>query len=279
MSNWIEVKAILEYEPDDWAVLHEVFDRHGIPGTLQTDKPPTLSGYLVEGSGDTLGALTEELKQFGATDVETRIVPDEDWAESWKQFFKPRRIGKRFVVRPTWEAFELAPEDLEIVLDPGQAFGTGDHPTTRMCLELMERIDFADKRVADIGCGSGILSVGAKKLGAVSVSAVDVDPLSVEASQENAARNAVDFEVTEGTGFLSLDPASKFDIVISNIISAALIHLAPEVRKRLNQGGTWVVSGIIEANWCDVHKAAVTSGFDLVEVVREGDWVAATLRR
>ncbi len=279
MSNWVEVKAILQHEPEDWAALHDVFDRHGIPGTLQTDKPPTMSGYLVEGSDSTIQSLSKDLREFGAIGIETKVVPDEDWAESWKQFFKPRRIGKRFVVRPTWEPFESCEGDLEIVLDPGQAFGTGDHPTTRMCLELMERVELEGKAVADIGCGSGILSVGAKKLGASSVVAVDIDPLSVESARENAQRNNVEFEAGEGTGFLSLDPGEKFDFVLSNIISAALIHLAPEVRKRMNPGGMWIVSGVIEANWCDVLGAAVKAGFVQHELLREGDWIAATFRR
>ncbi len=279
MSNWVEVKAIMAREPEDWAALHEVFDRHGIPGTLQTDKPPTMSGYLVEGSDAMIDSLTQELRAFGAIGIETKVVPDEDWSESWKQYFKPRRIGNRFVVRPTWEEFTTGEHDLEIVLDPGQAFGTGDHPTTRMCLQLMEHIEFQGKRVADIGCGSGILSVGAKRLGAAIVTAVDLDPLSVESARENAERNHVEFDVVAGTGFLPLDPSEKFDVVLSNIISAALIHLAPEVRKRMNPGGMWIVSGVIEANWCDVLAAAIQAGFVQHELLREGDWIAATFRR
>lgn len=286
MTNWIQVTAILDRVPDDWAVLCEVFDRHGIPGTVQTDNPPTLTGYLSENGADTTD-LKQALLAAGANDVREQVIPDEDWAEAWKQFFKPRRIGRRFVVRPTWEEYPTTGDDLEIVLDPGQAFGTGDHPTTRLCLELMEeawteRSERApgvnEAAVADIGCGSGILSVGACLLGSKSVVGVDIDPISVQSARENAERNSVHFEVFEGKGFDPL-PDETFDFVVSNIISAAVIALAPEASRRIRSGGIWIVSGIIEANWPDVLAAANRCGFTLQKFKQEGDWVAATLSR
>lgn len=277
---WTKVTALLAGEPEDWSVWAEVFECHGISGTVQTDEPPTMSAYLAPGAEAGLPALRADLLTKGALAVETESIPEQDWAESWKQFFKPREIG-RFVVRPTWEEFEVGPGRLEIVLDPGQAFGTGDHPTTRMCLELLdEAMTVAGVvDVADIGCGSGILSVAAKKLGAANVLGVDSDPLSVESTLENAALNGVEVAARVGKGFDPVQEGEVFDIVLSNIISAALIALAPEASRRVKQGGRWIVSGIITANWNDVRMAAERHGFRLIAECTEGEWVAATFVR
>ncbi len=274
---WTKVTAHLEDEPLDWSVWAEAFERHGLPGTVQTDDPPTMSAYLPPGSEAGLVPLAAFLTARGARQVTTEQVPEEDWAESWKQFFKPRRIGG-FLVRPTWEECDLSPGLIEIVLDPGQAFGTGDHPTTRMCLVLLEERGAAGLDVADIGCGSGILSVAACRLGARSVVGVDSDGPSVEAALANARRNEVAFDVHEGKGF---EPFANqtFDLVLSNIISAALIALAPEAARRVRPGGAWIVSGIIQENWGDVLKAAERCGFQLQRKETEGEWVAAILVR
>lgn len=277
MSVWTKVEARLPFPPGDWSPLIEVFARYGIPGTVQTDRPPTLSGYFAEESPLSVEELSRELAEAGCCQVSTSAVPDENWAESWKQFFKPRRVGDRFVVRPTWESTELEAGALEIVLDPGQAFGTGDHPTTRLCLELLEGTPLVGKRFADIGCGSGILTIAASLLGATDLHAVDIDAVSVNATVDNLARAEVMANVAAGNGFEPLD--GMFDVVVSNIISAALIALANEAAMRLNPGGTWIASGIIEANWPDVLDAVERSGFRLACLRQEGEWIAAALER
>ena len=119
MSAWTQVTAVLAEEPEDWSVWAEAFERHGLPGTLQTDDPPTMSAYLAPGGEGGLEPLRQELMARGAVRVETALVEEEDWAEAWKQFFKPRRLGQRLVVRPTWEEYVGGPEDLVVVLDPG----------------------------------------------------------------------------------------------------------------------------------------------------------------
>jgi len=279
--SWIEVKATLSQVPEDWSPFIDVFLEHGCENTLQTDKPPTLSAAVVdvEGALAVVEALKADLLRMGAVEVESRSLVEENWEENWKRFFKPRRVGQRFVVRPTWEEFEFGPGDLEIVLDPGQAFGTGDHPTTRMCLELLEPAVTPGVSVADIGCGSGILSVGACKLGAGSVVAVDIEPLSVEVAKENAAMNGVSFEAIAGAGVAVLPPGATYDVVVSNIISATLIAIAHEVVGVVKPGGTWIVSGIIEQNWPDVREAAERVGFRLEKQLQEDDWVGATFRK
>jgi ribosomal protein L11 methyltransferase len=282
--SWIEVKAIFERLPQDWSPYIEIFRDHGCENTIQTDDPPTLGAAVVEvaGSSRVVANLKAALLNAGAFEVLTRSLVEENWEENWKQFFKPRRVGKSIVVRPTWESGDLPGGAIEIVLDPGQAFGTGDHPTTRMCLELLEEYLFAGHTVADIGCGSGILSVAACKLGARKVVAIDIEPLSVEVAKENAKLNRVEFEAICGEGVRALPSSAwptpdstKYDIVVSNIISATLISIARDIAQVVRTGGYWIVSGIIEANWPDVKEAATRVGFRLEKELREDGWVGA----
>lgn len=286
--SWVEVAATFEDAPPDWSPLIDIFLRHGCENTLQSENPPTLSSAVVDvaGADRVVAALKMDLLAAGARAVDVRPLEEVNWEENWKQFFKPRRVGRRFVVRPTWESVDLGPDDLEIVLDPGQAFGTGDHATTRMCLELIEESVEPESTVADVGCGSGILTVGAAKLGAHRVVAVDIDPLSVEVARENAAMNGVQFEAIVGAGVQALPSsgwptpdATQYDVVVSNIISATLIAIAGEVANVVRQGGLWIVSGIIAVNWPDVLEAANRSGFELERRMFEDEWVAARFRR
>ncbi len=205
--SWIEVEATFANAPDDLSPAIEAYRAHGIENTLQQGDE-MLVGCLVDvaGSEAVIAELKTALEAMGAT-VETRSLPETNWEEAWKQFFHPRRVGERWIVRPTWEEYEAGPADRVIVLDPGQAFGTGDHPTTRMCLVLMEPLDLTGRPVADVGCGSGILAVGACLMGADPVEAVDIDPIAVEVAKENAARNGVEFLALAGDGLSAL-PAS-----------------------------------------------------------------------
>ena len=273
--SWIEVKS--RYEAgQDLSPFVDIYDQYGIENTLEEDAQLTGCLVDVEGSTDRIEELTLALKEAGALVVETRDLAEDNWEIAWRQFFKPRRIGNRFVVRPTWEEFDSAGEDLVIVLDPGQAFGTGDHPTTRLCLELMEQIEISGKNVLDIGCGSGILSVGACLLGANTVVAIDIDPIAVEVAKENRDLNGVKFDAIAGEGLNGLK--GDWDVAISNIISATLVRIARDVRDVLLDGGRWVVSGIIVDNWPDVKMAAERAGFELLEKREEDGWVAASFK-
>ncbi len=278
MMRWTKVTAAFSETPEDWALPIEVFRCHGCEGTEQTDFPATLSGYvpMVPGWQARVNVLTAALGE-GADDVYTAVVDEEDWAENWKAHFPPLRIGRRWVVRPTWETVELGPDDLELVLDPGQAFGTGDHATTSMCLELLEDADVAGKSVLDIGCGSGILSIGAAKLGADRVLAVDIEPGAVEVARVNAERNGVVLECVEQDA-LGEGADTGWDVILSNIISATLIRIAVGVRAHIADGGLWIVSGVIRSNWDDVLAAATRAGFGLEQQLVEGEWVAARFR-
>ena len=281
--SWIEVKAHFPEAPADWSPLIDLFLQHGFENTLQTDSPASLLACVVEvpGASEEVESLRQQLLEAGATEVAVGPYVEQDWEEAWKKFFKPRRVGKKFVIRPTWEDFDAQPGDHVIVLDPGQAFGTGDHPTSRMCLALMEEIPLSKVRVLDVGCGSGILSIGAKMLGAAEVVAVDVDPLAVEVTKENAVLNGVEVTalVSDGLPFTSDPSPVTYDLILSNIISAALIRFAADASRAVKPGGKWIVSGILNANWPDVRAAAERVGFQLVKKLEEDDWVAATFLR
>lgn len=280
--SWIEVKASFERVPEDWSPLIDLFLQHGFENTLQSENPPMLTACVVEvpGAHEEVEMLCTELMAAGAKDVQTGPYEEQDWEQIWRQFFRPRRVGKRFVIRPTWEEFSSGTDDIEIVLDPGQAFGTGDHATTRMCLQLLEEAAVAGKGVLDVGCGSGILSIGARKLGAAEVLAVDIDPVAVEVTKENAELNGVDVQASASDGFPAANgqPVTA-DIVLSNIISAALIRFASDAAAAVKPGGSWIVSGILRGNWPDVEKAATQTGFQLEKKLEEDDWVAATFLR
>lgn len=274
--SWILVRARYADAPPDWSPRITTFIEHGAPSVLEED------GALVAYFPDVPGVetATEELARALRSDgaiVEIGRLVEQDWTAGFRDHFKPRRIGRRFVVRPTWEAFEASPEDVELVLDPGQAFGTGDHATTRMCLELLENVVLPGMSVMDLGCGSGILAIAAHKLGASSVVGSDVDPLSVEVARENAERNEAEVAWVFGDGF----PADgrTYDVVVSNIISAVLMRIAPDAAHAVRPGGAWIISGVIQDNWPDVRSAAERAGFTLERRCEELEWVAATFRR
>ncbi len=271
--SWIEVKSKFE-SGADLSPFVDIYGEFGIENTLEEEG--MLTGCLVdvEGSASRILELKEALESAGAIEVAVRDLVEENWEIAWRQFFKPRRVGNRFVVRPTWEEFASSADDLSIVLDPGQAFGTGDHPTTRLCLELMENVAISGKTVLDIGCGSGILSIGACLLGAKTVLAIDIDPIAVEVAKENRELNGVTFEAIAGEGLSGLK--GDWDVAISNIISATLVRIARDVRDVLNDDSRWIVSGIIVDNWPDVKLAAEKAGFTLLERREEDGWVAAT---
>lgn len=278
--RWQRVAAIFEEAPADWSTVTHVYAGWGCEGTEVVDRPPTMLGYvpLVPGWEARVNGLVASLEAAGAREVQTATVQEEDWAESWKAHFPPMRIGSHWVVLPSWESADLAPGDLELVLDPGQAFGTGDHPTTRMCLELLEDAPIAGRSVLDVGCGSGILSIAAAKLGAASVVAVDIEPGAVEVARANAVRNGVAIECREQDALGDAEGEARWDVILSNIISATLIRIAPLVRQRLAPGGVWIVSGVIRANWPDVRAAAERCGMELEDLREEGEWLAARFR-
>jgi len=205
------------------------------------------------------------------------IVGDE-WKHRWREFFKPTRVGTRLVVRPSWEPVDAGPDDVVLTIDPGQAFGTGTHETTRLVLAELERIVAGGERVLDVGCGSGILSVGALLFGAGSAEGVDIDDESMAASRENAAANGVAarFRVAKrpvGT------VRGSFGIVLANIESRVLVPLARAITERVGPGGTLVLSGLLAHEEEELREVYGELGLEHVRTTREKDWIAMVWRR
>jgi ribosomal protein L11 methyltransferase len=200
-------------------------------------------------------------------------VAEADWADAWKEHFRPIRIGQKIVVKPTWREFEAAPDDIIVELDPGMAFGTGLHPTTQMCLQALEEKVQRGMRVLDLGTGSGILALAAAKLGASTVLALDTDPVAVAAARENVQRNGVDAKVSVAHG--SLERASgSYDLVVVNILARIIMALAREgLAERVRPGGQWVAAGIIEPQVAEVVVTLESAGLRVTGQQQVSDWV------
>jgi ribosomal protein L11 methyltransferase len=278
MRAWISVCAEVDPAPQDWAPWTEAFARHGVEGTQELSGPARLLGHLPPEEEARLDSLVQGLVAAGAICVELGEVVEEDWQEAWQQAFTAMRFG-RILVRPTWSSERAAAGEIEIVIDPGQAFGTGDHATTRGCLTLLQDQPLAGLSAADIGCGTGILSIAAHRLGAAEIFAVEVERYAAAAARENMRRNGVPVAVHHGSFFDPAPAGRTFDLIVSNILSAALISLAPEAALRLRPGGAWIVSGIVRSNWPDVLEAAEAAGFRLDRKLEEQEWVTARLLR
>ena len=207
-----------------------------------------------------------------------RYAEDEDWANAWKQYFKPLRIGRKIVIKPSWEYFSPEPGDLILDLDPGMAFGTGGHPTTRLCLEALEDLVRTGMTVADIGTGSSILSLAAARLGASKVFATDIDLLPRKIARENVARNGLE-EVIEVLEIDAFDVAAKCcDLIVANIVANTIVELAPTLPDRLKPGGFFIASGIVN-NHADLVSGALRSvGLMPVETRSEDIWVCLVTR-
>jgi len=219
-----------------------------------------------------------ELRPIG--ELEVAVVDEADWANAWKAHFPVLRIGRRLVIRPTWRRHRRRPDDVVLALDPGMAFGTGLHPTTRLCLAGIERWSdeglLAGVRILDVGCGSGILMIAAGLFGAGRLVGLDTDPIAVEASAANARRNRVAVEVRSG----SLPSRSgPFELVVANLIASLLIALADQLRAELRPAGRLLASGIFIDREPEVRAALEAAGLRQSRRDVDGDWVALEFER
>lgn len=257
----------------------------GLGARVDAARPATIRAYVPardRAEADRATATASEalghLQAFGLRpigDVRTRIVDDADWAESWKEHFHVIRVGERLVIKPSWRKHHRAAADVVIDLDPGMAFGTGLHPTTRLCLELID--DFARRaalgRSLDVGCGSGILAIAAVKLGATRVLGVDIDPMAIEATLANARHNRVGKRIRARDGSIPTGEG-PFDTVLANLIAGLHIQHASNLFDELVPGGTLLASGIFVDREPEVRAAFEAAGFVLGPRRSEGDWVA-----
>lgn len=211
--------------------------------------------------------------------IEYRItlsgMDEEDWADSWKQYYKPLRIGEKLMIVPTWEKYEPEADDIVILMDPGMAFGAGTHETTRLCAGLLEKYMPENARVLDVGTGSGILAIAAAKLGAKEVFAYDVDPVAVRVAKENVDTNGCSNVICGQSDLLKdVDVSEKYDFICANIVADIIVRMAPDVIKYMKNSGILAVSGIIDGQTERVKKALEDGGLSLKFTAKDNDWNA-----
>jgi ribosomal protein L11 methyltransferase len=257
----------------------------GLGARIDPNRPATIRAYVPaldwaasERAVATVTAALGHLQVFGLRpigDLQTRVVDEADWAEAWKAHFHVLRLGQRLVIKPSWRRHRRAGDEVVIDLDPGMAFGTGLHPTTRLCLEALEAV--ADRgplgRALDVGCGSGILSIAAVKLGATRALGVDIDPIAIEATLANARHNRVGRRVRAREGSIPSGDG-PFDLVLANLIAGVLVEHAANLAAELTLDGILVASGIFIDREPEVRTALEGTGFEITGRRHETDWVA-----
>ena len=253
-----------------------------VRGYISAVEPAAARAAVERARGDLAHLQAFQIRPIG--ELETRVVNEEDWAEAWKEHFPVMRVGHRLVIRPTWREHDAANDDVVISLDPGMAFGTGLHPTTRLCLALIE--DLAGEgvldraSVLDVGCGSGILSIAAGLLGARPILGVDTDPLAVETTRRNALLNGLSDVIDARTGSVPLAGEKRqFDVVLANLIASLLVDLAIPLSDAVRPGGRLVASGIFRDREPDVCGAFESAGLRILDRKSETDWVALVAER
>ena len=205
-----------------------------------------------------------------------RVIEEEDWAEAWKAHYQPLRIGRHLLICPQWIDIDSAPDDIVISLDPGMAFGTGTHPTTQLCLQALEDLIAPTMRVLDLGCGSGILSIAAAKLGANQIVALDIDPIAVKTTKENAQQNGVDHQIIAQQGSLEtiITSPRRFDLIVVNILAKIIIELCDQhLGDTVRPGGKAIFSGIIDEQADEVETALRQTGLEPTARRQDGDWI------
>jgi ribosomal protein L11 methyltransferase len=300
--KWIEIKLSVDGEAAE--AVAELLQRYGhqgisieqegiMPEAYNEDEVPvpdklTVRAYLPE--SDSTEHAKQQLEEalrymnmmYPMPTPEYTIVDEQDWANAWKDHYHPIRLGKRILIRPVWHDIDIQPDDIELALDPGMAFGTGTHPTTQLCLIALEDIVPAGARVLDLGTGSGILAIAAAKLGASYVLGLDIDELSVTSSKENIERNNVADKVFVEQGSLEnvITSARRFDLIVVNIISKVIIEMCHNgLGQTVRPGGLAVFSGIVDYQVPEVEEALRATGLIPHNLRQQGDWVVIEARR
>jgi len=298
--KWTEVKVIFDSKNKEFAadLISNIFYDLGLSGVVLEDADMPLSpngpadlpsprwnavsAYLpkTEKLSDSMGFIKKRLIELARQfHIQSRIVcrdiDETDWAESWKAYFWPQKIGNKIVIKPSWREYVPAPDDIIIEIDPGMAFGTGTHPTTSLCIQMIETYLQKGDAFLDVGTGSGILMASAAKLGAARLIGIDNDVLAVEIARKNLLLNSIDpekFDVLAGD--LAETVNQKFHFVTANILTEAIIRLLDHIRSILIDGGVFVCSGIIEEKKDLILSKMEKLGFDILDTVIQEKWVA-----
>jgi ribosomal protein L11 methyltransferase len=302
VSRWIEITLRVDGEAAEAAA--ELLNRYGYQGVavehegippdkLDEDQVPPATTLAVRAYLPDDDRAAETQRQFAEAlaymrlmypfpEPEYRAVAEQDWAEAWKAYYHPIRLGRRIVIRPIWVEMETAPDDIVIALDPGMAFGTGTHPTTQLCLEAAEDHIQPGHTVLDLGTGSAILAIAAAKLGAGHILAVDNDPVAVAVAQQNVALSGVDDRIIVQEGSLEsvLASARRFDVLLANILARVIVAMCSQrLGEVIRPGGIGIFSGILNTQADEVEAALRTTGLTPTARRQQGDWVVIEARR
>ncbi|BBH21312.1 ribosomal protein L11 methyltransferase [Paenibacillus baekrokdamisoli] len=262
-----------------------------------------IKGYFTEDIDieSVVSDLRPRIDELGEFDIDTGdyaishiIVDEEDWANAWKQYFKPIRVSDRLTIKPTWEDYTASEGEQIIELDPGMAFGTGTHPTTALCLRTLESVIRGGEEVIDVGTGSGILAIGAMRLGAKSVLALDLDPIAVTAAGENSRLNGLEGDIqvqlsdllgvlqsnsSEGSSSQAINITVPVDLVVANILAEIILLFVDDVYAAVKPGGIYIASGIYKNKEEDVAVGLEASGFVIIDRQRDQDWIAFVAKK
>jgi ribosomal protein L11 methyltransferase len=301
MTRWMEIKVRYKAGDDPLAadLISDQFYALGVKGVVVEDPHltpaegwgadavplpefPAIIGYLPfdghfdEKNRSLLHSLNElSLRQGFTFEVSARSLDEEDWAESWKSFFHPEKITDRLVVKPTWEPYAAVKDELVIEIDPGMAFGTGTHPTTAMCMQLLQDCLHSGEHVLDVGTGSGILLIGAVHLGAGRITGVDNDPVAVEVARSNLQGNHIPSSMFDlHCGHLVDLIDRSYDVVVANILADVVLALLDDVARVLKPGGVFIGSGIIESRRDAVVRKMAACDLTVFRSLARQEWVA-----
>lgn len=304
--KWTEVKVIFEHTDRELAVelISDIFYDFGLQGVVVESRIPDEDADWAEGvmqfsETDSVSAYFPQNKDFAEkmkeirkklaqlekdlhinTKIQSAEVDEEDWAESWKKYFRPEKVGNFIVVKPTWREYDPEPGEIVLEIDPGMAFGTGTHPSTSLCIQLIEKYIRPGDDVLDIGTGSGILLMTAQKMGAAALWGIDNDPVAVEVAEKNLLRNRADPSVfTLMNSNLADGIKQQFAIIAANILTDVILELADSIPRLLRQGGIFICSGIISENREKVTAKLENTGLEILEAPEKESWVGIAARK
>jgi ribosomal protein L11 methyltransferase len=281
-ARWLELSV--EVAPDAEEAVADVLRRH-VHGGVSIE--PAEASVVVKGYLPADGHLARRRRalrrQLAAlafpSPLRSRWLSEEDWAHAWKEFFPVLRVSPRLVVCPTWRSYRPREGEALIHLDPGMAFGTGQHPTTLMCLRALEELLRPGMDVIDLGTGSGILALAAARLGATSVLALDIDPQAVVVARENVRLNGLEVVVQVEEGGLDEPLRPAFDLAMANINATVIVEIAPALAGVLRPGGVLIVAGFSAESAERVSTALAHTGLVVERALADGDWRALIARR
>lgn len=266
-----EVIAKLQDAPKVTVYLEDTEENRGLILAVETAMAELSKGVRRGDFGDAA--------DFGSLHVASRFDDDTAWKDKWKEYFKPARISKSLVVKPTWEEYNRKEGDLVIEIDPGMAFGTGTHETTSLCVRMLEEYQKKGDKVLDVGCGSGILSIAAALLGAGDVLGVDIDPVAVEVAQENIRLNQVEATCRAAYGDLTKGIDYKADVVVANLMADLVMMLADDAAEHMTEDGYFISSGILVEKEIQVVDYLRGRGFAIMEVREDGGWCCIVAKK